>query len=236
MLVNGKISKIKVVNNNICKVYIRPDNPIEFKAGQYIFIKLGDNKKQPFSIANCPTEAEHIELHIGSSDENSSLDIVDFFINAFNQNINVEIDAAYGDAWLRDDSPNPLLLIAGGTGLSYINSILRNCLNREWTQPIYLYWGVKNSDFLYADEELKALSMKYSNLHYIPVVIEDSKNMWLEKKGTVLNAVMEDFTDLTLFDIYVCGPFMMAKAVKEQLMSEKKARSEQMFADAFAYL
>lgn len=32
---------------------------------------------------------------------------------------------------------------------------------------------------------------------------------------------MGDFADLTLFDIYVCGPFMMAKAVKEQLILEK---------------
>ncbi|EXF91064.1 hypothetical protein HK44_029540 (plasmid) [Pseudomonas fluorescens HK44] len=47
---------------------------------------------------------------------------------------------------------------------------------------------------------------------------------------------MEDFTDLTYFDIYVCGPFMMAKTAKEKLIEEKKAKSEQMFADAFAYV
>ncbi|KAB2825776.1 MULTISPECIES: NAD(P)H-flavin reductase [Aliivibrio] len=236
MLVNCKVSKIESVNKNIYKVKVTPDHPIVFKAGQYIFIKIEDNKKQPFSIANCPTDIGSIELHIGSSDESSAFNIIEFFLNVFEKKINFEIDAPHGDAWLREDSSNPLLLIAGGTGLSYINSILKNCLNRKLMQPIYLYWGVKNRDYLYADEELKALSQKYNNLHYVPVVLEDCENMWLGKRGTVLNAVMEDFTDLTLFDIYVCGPFMMAKAAKEQLISEKKARSEQMFADAFAYL
>ncbi|MGF1806559.1 NAD(P)H-flavin reductase, partial [Aliivibrio sifiae] len=71
---------------------------------------------------------------------------------------------------------------------------------------------------------------------YIPVVIDDDSNLWSGKRGTVLDAIMEDFTDLTLFDIYVCGPPMMAKAVKEQLVAKKKAQQERMYADAFAYL
>nr|AEK79975.1 LuxG [Aliivibrio logei] len=235
MRVNCKVSKIESVKNNIYKVYITPANVIDFKAGQYLFIDLND-KKKPFSIANCPTEKGSIELHIGSSDKSSSLDAMEFFVDALIKNKNIEIDAPHGEAWLRDDSSKPLLLIAGGTGLSYINSILKNCLNRGFTQPIYIYWGVKNSDFLYADSELATLSIQHSNLHYVPVVIEDSEERWLGKKGTVLSAVMGDFADLTLFDIYVCGPFMMAKAVKEQLILEKNARPDQMFADAFSYI
>lgn len=37
---------------------------------------------------------------------------------------------------------------------------------------------------------------------------------------------MEDFTDLAHFDIYVCGPFMMAKTAKEKLIEEKKKQSQ----------
>lgn len=181
MRVNCKVSKIESVKNNIYKVYITPANVIDFKAGQYLFIDLND-KKQPFSIANCPTEKGSIELHIGSSDKSSSLDAMEFFVDALIKNKNIEIDAPHGEAWLRDDNSKPLLLIAGGTGLSYINSILKNCLNRGFTQPIYIYWGVKNSDFLYADSELATLSIQHSNLHYVPVVIEDSEERWLGKK------------------------------------------------------
>ena len=62
MRVNCKVSKIESVKNNIYKVYITPANVIDFKAGQYLFIDLND-KKQPFSIANCPTEKGSIELY-----------------------------------------------------------------------------------------------------------------------------------------------------------------------------
>ncbi|WP_394388507.1 NAD(P)H-flavin reductase [Shewanella woodyi] len=221
MIIDCKVSKIESAKNNIYKVYISPVQNIDFKAGQYIFIKLND-KKTPFSIANCPTENKVIELHIGSSNQDSSSTSIEYFVDAFVNNSKFKIDAPHGEAWLRTNNYKPILLIAGGTGLSYINSILKNCLNRGFIQPIYLYWGVKNIDFLYADEELTQLSNKHCNLVYIPVIIEDEKAVWLGKKGTVIDAVMEDFIDLTPFDIYVCGPYQMTKAAKERLVSEKK--------------
>lgn len=236
MIVEGRVSKIVLasIKNNIYKVYIALNTPIKFNAGQFVLISI-NGKGVPFSIANCPTKDQEIELHIGSSNKDTSLDAIEYFVDALIEEIQIEVDAPYGDAWLRSESGNPLLLIAGGTGLSYINSILTNCLNRNIPQDIYLYWGVKDSSFLYEDEELLELSLNNNNFHYIPV-IEDKNEEWIGKKGTVLDAVMEDFTDLTHFDIYVCGPFMMAKTAKEKLIEEKKAKSEQMFADAFAYI
>ncbi|GGK20426.1 flavin mononucleotide reductase LuxG [Aliivibrio fischeri] len=236
MIVDGRVSKIVLasIKNNIYKVFITVNSPIKFIAGQFVMVTI-NGKKCPFSIANCPTKNHEIELHIGSSNKDCSLDIIEYFVDALVEEVAIELDAPHGNAWLRSESNNPLLLIAGGTGLSYINSILTNCLNRNIPQDIYLYWGVKNSSLLYEDEELLELSLNNKNLHYIPV-IEDKSEEWIGKKGTVLDAVMEDFTDLAHFDIYVCGPFMMAKTAKEKLIEEKKAKSEQMFADAFAYV
>ncbi len=36
----------------------------------------------------------------------------------------IEVDIPHGEAWLRDDEDRPLILIAGGTGFSYVRSIL----------------------------------------------------------------------------------------------------------------
>ncbi|MUJ36684.1 NAD(P)H-flavin reductase [Aliivibrio fischeri] len=236
MSIDGKVKKVILasIRNNIYKVFITPNNPIDFKAGQYVVVDF-ENEKRPFSIASCPTQTDEIELHVGGSDREKSLDAIEYFLNALVEESVIKIDVPYGNAWLRDESKKPLLLIAGGTGLSYIISILKNCLSKGFEQDIYLYWGVKDSSFLYEDEELFLLSLNNKNLHYIPV-IEDKSEEWIGKKGTVLDAVMEDFTDLTHFDIYVCGPFMMAKTAKEKLIEEKKAKSEQIFADAFAYV
>lgn len=43
----------------------------------------------------------------------------------------IVVDIPHGDAWLRDDEERPLILIAGGTGFSYVRSILLTALARN---------------------------------------------------------------------------------------------------------
>ncbi|MCD9475382.1 NAD(P)H-flavin reductase [Photobacterium phosphoreum] len=234
MILNCKIIKIEASECNIFKVFIKPDKCLNFKAGQYVLAYL-DGKKLPFSIANCPTCNELIELHVGSSVKETAVKSISYFVDAFVNSGDIQIDAPHGNAWLREGSNSPLLLIAGGTGLSYINSILSNCVNRNLPRSIYVYWGVNNIDLLYADTQLKALSSDFSNVKYVPV-LENFDNSWYGKKGNVIDAIIEDFCDLSDFDIYVCGPQGMTYSVREKLTSLKKANADKMFADAFAYM
>ncbi|WP_305811772.1 hypothetical protein [Photobacterium leiognathi] len=94
--------------------------------------------------------------------------------------------------------------------------------------------GVNNSDLLYADQQLKTLAAQYKNINYIPVV-ENLNNGWQGKIGNVIDAVIDDFSDLSDFDIYVCGPFNMSRSAKEILISQKKANIGKMYSDAFSY-
>lgn len=57
MSIDGKVKKVILasIRNNIYKVFITPNNPIDFKAGQYVVVDF-DNEKRPFSIASCPTK------------------------------------------------------------------------------------------------------------------------------------------------------------------------------------
>ncbi|OBU13920.1 NAD(P)H-flavin reductase [Photobacterium aquimaris] len=234
MILNCKIIKIEASECNIFKVFIKPDKCLNFKAGQYVLAYL-DGKKLPFSIANCPTCNELIELHVGSSVKETAVKSISHFVDAFVNSSEIQIDAPHGNAWLREDSNSPLLLIAGGTGLSYINSILSNCVNRKLSRSIYVYWGVNNINLLYADSQLKALSSDFNNVSYVPV-LENFDNSWYGKKGNVIDAVIEDFCDLSDFDIYICGPQGMTRSVREKLTLLKKADTDKMFSDAFAYL
>lgn len=136
---------------------------------------------------------------------------------------------------MREDSDKPLLLIAGGTGFSYVRSILDNCLGRGINQPIFVYWGGRDECQLYANDELKALADKHSNLTYVPVV-ESAPEGWQGKTGNVLEAVSDDFVCLSAYDIYICGRFEMAGAAREQFSAEKGAERERMFADAFSFI
>ncbi|WP_305368584.1 flavin mononucleotide reductase LuxG [Photobacterium leiognathi] len=234
MIFNCKIIKIEASDSHVFKVFIKPDQCFQFKAGQYAIVYL-NNKQLPFSIANSPTCNELIELHVGGSIKESTIEAISHFIDAFIHQTEFKIDAPHGDAWLRDDSESPLLLIAGGTGLSYINSILHHCVYKQLSQPIYLYWGVNNHQLLYADQQLKSLAAQFPNVKYVPVV-EHEHTEWDGKIGNVIDAVMDDFADLSDFDIYVCGPFGMSRSAKDIFTTEKKANVGKMYSDAFSYM
>ncbi|EGR7965503.1 NAD(P)H-flavin reductase [Vibrio vulnificus] len=229
------IEKIEPLTNLIFRVLLKPDQPFEFRAGQYINVSLSFGSL-PFSIASCPSNGAFLELHIGGSDISKKNTLVmEELTNMSLSGNKVEISEARGEAWLRDKSTKPLLLIAGGTGMSYTFSILKNSLEQGFSQPIYIYWGAKDMDNLYLHDELVDIALAYPNVIYVPIT-ESSSTPQYAKQGIVLDYVMRDFGSLSDFDIYLCGPYKMIEVARDWFCEKKGVESHQLYADALAYL
>ena len=69
----------------------------------------------------------------------------------------------------------------------------------------------------------------------IPVV-EQPEEGFTGRNGTVLTAVMQDYTSLAGHDIYIAGRFEMAKIARERFCAERGALEAHMFGDAFAFI
>ncbi|UXI01359.1 NAD(P)H-flavin reductase [Photobacterium sp. TY1-4] len=236
MSIQCEVKSVEPLACNTYRILLQPEQHLDYKAGQYLLAVMGEKDKRPFSIASSPCRAGEIELHIGAADHNPfAMEVVDAMKAAMAAGRPFTVEAPHGDAWVREDSDKPLLMIAGGTGFSYVRSILDNCLSRGVTQPIFVYWGGRDECQLYAHEELQALAAQHRNLTYVPVV-ETAPANWQGKVGNVLEAVSDDFVSLSAYDIYLCGRFEMAGAAREQFIAEKGAERERMFADAFAFI
>ncbi|MDR9827769.1 NAD(P)H-flavin reductase [Vibrio sp. FNV 38] len=237
MTIKCKVKSIEPLACNTYQILLHPESPVEFKAGQYLMVVMGEKDKRPFSIASSPCRHEgELELHIGAAEHNAyAIEVVEAMQSALKIGGEVEIEAPFGDAWVREQSQRPLLLIAGGTGFSYVRSILDHCIAQSIAMPIYLYWGAKDACQLYAHGEIEHLAASNSNVHFVPV-IESAKDGWNGKTGNVLQAVAEDFASLEEYDIYIAGRFEMAGAAREQFTQLKSAHSEHMYSDAFAFI
>ncbi|MGF1713591.1 NAD(P)H-flavin reductase [Photobacterium chitinilyticum] len=236
MSIKCEVKSVESLACNTYRILLQPEQQLEFKAGQYLLAVMGEKDKRPFSIASSPCREGELELHIGAAEHNPyAIEVVNAMKSALESGQPFEIEAPHGDAWVREDSDKPLLMIAGGTGFSYVRSILDNCLSRGVSQPIFVYWGGRDACQLYAHDELQALAEQYSNLTYVPVV-ETAPADWQGKVGNVLEAVNNDFISLSSYDIYLCGRFEMAGAAREQFTAEKGAERDRMFADAFAFI
>ncbi len=239
MSINCAVKRVENLAPNTYRILLTPESALSFKAGQYLLAVMGEKDKRAFSIASAPgrESGNELELHIGAADHNPyAHEVVERAKACFEAGGNdFEIDAPHGDAWLREDGEHPRLLIAGGTGFSYVRSMVEHALSQGLNTPVFLYWGGRDAAQLYASEEMQALADANPNLVYVPVV-ENAESDWQGKVGNVLEAVMSDFVCLADYDIYIAGRFEMAGAAREMFCNERNADRERLFADAYAFI
>lgn len=230
--ISCKVTSVDAITETVYRVRLVPDSPFSFRAGQYLMVVMDERDKRPFSMASTPDEQGFIELHIGASELNLyAMAVMDRIL----KDREIVIDIPHGDAWLRDEEDRPLILIAGGTGFSYVRSILFSALARNPSRDIAIYWGGREEKHLYDLAELEALSVTHPNLRVVPVV-EQPEEGWRGRNGTVLTAVMQDFGTLSEHDIYIAGRFEMAKIARDLFCNERGAREDRMFGDAFSFI
>lgn len=226
-----KVTSVESITDTVYRVILLPDGPFHFKAGQYLMVIMDERDKRPFSMASTPANNETIELHIGASEINLyAMAVMDRILDQRR----IDIDIPHGKAWFRENSQNPMILVAGGTGFSYTHSILLAALMENPSRDITFYWG-RQLEHLYDLGELQALSERYPNLKVIPIV-EQPDEQWRGRSGTVLSGVLEDFGDLSSYDIYIAGRFEMAKIARERFCAERNAKPEQLFGDAYEFI
>ena len=135
-----KVDTITPLTDAVYQVVLSPAEPVEFHAGQYILVHMGENDKRPFSIANAAFDNHKIELHIGADENNAyATEVLDRMRN----DGSITLSGGHGEAYLQSNG-QPIILIAGGTGFSYTWSILQQALKDHPHTPVSLYWGGKS--------------------------------------------------------------------------------------------
>lgn len=226
-----RVSCIENLTPVVYRVVLELPEPLEFEAGQYLQVAMGERDKRPFSIASCPSSTQQLELHIGAAANNPyALEV----LNKMREEQQITVEVPLGQASYRADSPRPIILIAGGTGFSYTWSILQAHLRSGSKRPITLYWGARNAEDLYYDAQLRELAAQHEPLHYCPVV-ENAPAQWHGATGLVHHAVMAEQTDLNEADVYVAGRFEMVRVIRDAFHGQGLPLS-QLYGDALAFI
>ncbi|GGW82621.1 NAD(P)H-flavin reductase [Alteromonas halophila] len=225
-----KVDSISPLTSEVYKVALIPPSPVEFKAGQYVLVHMGEKDQRPFSIANPATDNNRIELHIGADPENTYAGEV---LARMQEDGEIALSGGHGEAYLQPNGM-PMVLIAGGTGFSYTYSILQQHLAGDSSIPLTLYWGGRHAEDLYLADELRALAEKHDNFSFIPVV-EFAHDDWQGRTGWVHHAVMADHADFSHLQVYVAGRFEMARTVREDF-TVRGLNKKNLFGDAFAFI
>lgn len=225
-----QVEKISQLTPFVYKVLLKPVEKITFKPGQYLNLVMAEDDKRAFSIASAP-HADFIELQIGAFGEDSYAMQA---IELLKTSTQVTIEIPLGNAYLREESARPLLLLAGGTGFSYIKSMFEHLVAENTERPVIVYWGLRTPEACYELAETKALIESLPHASFIPVV-ENAAEAWTGKVGLVHQVAMHDIVSFEPYDIYLAGRFDMVGAVRQDFV-EHGADIKHMYADAFAFI
>jgi CDP-4-dehydro-6-deoxyglucose reductase len=205
---------------------------LQFLAGQYIEFILKDGRRRAFSIANAPHQDEYLELHIRHVPGGT------FTGHVFDEMKNralLRIEGPLGSFYLREQSPRPVLMMAGGTGFAPLKGMLEHAFHIGFDRPFHLFWGVRAKRDLYLDELPRKWEQQHTNFKYTPVLSEPRpEDQWQHATGLVHETLMARYPDLSAFDIYMSGPPPMIEAATHAFDAHG-AQANHMYSDAFEF-
>jgi len=201
--------------------------PLAFAAGQFAQLTFRGRPPRPYSMANRPGEAA-LEFHIRRVPEGV---VSSYVADEVQLGDTLQLQGPYGTACLRDTDDRPLLLVAGGSGLAPMKSILLAALALPQPRPIALYHGVRDLCDLYEVELLTTLAQA-PHVRYTPVLSMLSQATRY-RTGFVHEAIAADFTTLEGCAVYLAGPPPMVNAATTVAVGLGAPR-EAVYADPFS--
>ena len=223
------------VRNPVSETNAEDLGAFSYVAGQYLEVVLSD-RNVPLSIANAEFKNEAkdlpiIELHVRHTPGHT---ISDALIKAFQESYQtahkIKVQLPFGHSTIECLSPTrPTILVARGTGFSPIKAIIEAMIQKKWSSPVHLYWGVRLSDDYYLQELLEQwMNLKEKGVFdfsYTPLVSP-------EDTDTLIDAVIKNYKDLSSYQIIAAGPFdLMFKA--RDIWCAYGLKREHMYSDAF---
>ncbi len=220
----ARVIGIKAESSDSKTLILKPNrNWKGFSAGQHVPVTIdiaGRRVTRFYSLSSAPNDKN---LTITVKKQNGGL--VSHFINERTQVGDIlELGSAQGDFVLPSELPNKILMIAGGSGITPIHSIIKDLSNRNYKGNLkLLYFSRFKEDIIFYDSFAKL----------------ESENPWLEVKHVLtdkkadgfdfgflslemLSTFAPDFVDRL---VYLCGPAPLQIPAKV-LLGDSKVISE----------
>ena len=198
------------------------DRDLVFNAGQYMSLEIPghDGVTRTYSMANPPAEQRRIEFQIRLTAGGLATEGWVFKDLAVGDTI--KLSGPYGRFVLREDRSEPAVMIAGGTGLAPIASMIRRALEEGAgeVEHIYLYQGARTQEWMYDVDRFRALAEEFPDrFTYRPCLSEEEAEGFAT--GMVTDVLAADHETLKGHVGYVCGPPMMVEAALKTLMLKR---------------
>jgi ferredoxin-NADP reductase len=217
-----------------CSFYLVPADgqPLPgFKPGQFLTFKLpipDPVSGEPRNVVRCyslsdlprsdyyritvkrvPAPADRPDLLPGLSSG--------FFHDQVQEGARLAVKAPSGHFYLMEQEPLPVVLVAGGIGLTPLLSMLNTMLHRGDQREVWLFYGVRNGDEHLMKRHFEILAEEHHNFHlhvcYSRPNEQDVEGVDYQHRGHADINLLRLTLKLARYQFYVCGPRAMMESL-----------------------
>jgi propane monooxygenase reductase component len=196
------VDAVEPLTADIWHLRLTPDEPLEYKPGQYVDIEIPGGGHRSFSMAGTSPDALEFMIKAYPGGRFSGL-LADGSVKPGDR---LDVTGPYGVFTLRPSSPRRLLFIGGGAGMAPILSLLRSLRETGSARAATYYYGARTEADLFQLDELAGLPCGF-----VAALSEDS-NGWKGESGLITDVVDRLEAEVAEVDAYVCGPPPMVEA------------------------
>ena len=217
----GTIVSLTDIAANTKRLVVKLDRPMRFNAGQYARFQIPGHEgvDRTWSIASVPTENEALEFQISNVD--GGVGTAGWLFSSAQVGDQVNLSGPYGQFVLRTWEDKPLVMLAAGTGLAPLASMVKHALqNEQYEGHITLYAGARTPDELYDIEEFRELAEEFSEQFTFHPCVSGAEVEGY-RHGRVNDVMSADFDRLGGYQAYICGSPGMVESTLKSLMAKR---------------
>lgn len=202
----------------------------DFTAGQFLTVRVrvdGKTIQRAYSISSAPHARGYLEFSV------KRIGLVSGVLHStLRPGTMITVRPPAGPFTYPSNDPRPLLLLAGGIGITPLMSMLRHAVVSEPSRPITLLYSIRTSEDLAFRDDLALIARRYPQVKLgLTVSQGPASDRW--HHGRITPALIRAYVpDLANLLVYICGPQPMIDGMKA-LMNELGVPASQVRSESF---
>lgn len=190
---------------------------LDFQPGQFVQVKVpGTDAERRYSMSSTPSDLPNIELLIRLLEGGM---MTEYLRDRASVDDVVELEGPYGSFFLDDKAKGPIIMIAGGTGLAPMMSMIDTLRARPGKKPnVLLSFGCASEETLFHEDVLALRTMWMPSLQVRYSVDSGAASRGV-RTGNPVTAITQDDVAGPDTQAYLCGPPGMIQAARTHLES-----------------
>jgi propane monooxygenase reductase component len=230
----AEVESVESLTADIRLLHLIVTEPADFSflPGQYVdlWVPGEEEARRSFSMANLPGDGR-IELMIKCYPGGRFSGLLESSVRPGDS---IGFTGPYGAFHLRR-SRRPVLMLAGGSGMAPIMSLLRQLADERSDRMVRFFYGARTARDLFALAEIEALGSELADFRFAPVLSEAGHDDPEEIARGFVHELAAEYVasgEMEEFEAYMCGPAPMIDAATE-VLSDHGVEESRIFYDKF---